>query len=616
MRTCKLLSTAIALTLVAGSVACSSGSKSSTTTTPPAISVTLGTVPSSLAVNQTASLTATVANDSANKGVTWSCTPTPSCGSFSPTSTASGSATTYTAPATGNGSVTVIATSVSDTTKNKSASISITVTTVSLGAGNYVYSLGGSDAKGASYNVVGAITVSSTGTITAGEQDFVDSANSDLHDEINPTGSTITTTNDGHLQLTLVSCSGQTCTSPDTNVGVGGTETIVGSVITTSTCGTAGGPCEARLSEFDSFATSSGLLEVQNATAAATTPSGGYAFAIGGVPSREVVIGGILNFSSGALSTSNSVFDINQAGTASLGQTFTAGTVAAPDSNGRTQISLTPTNTSLFPVLNLAAYVVDSNHLQVAAASFPVGGTAYSQNSANLGVPSSPYVIGVSGQDVNGEINAAGELTLTSTTVTGTLSYNDRSTLQSAAKTVNGVCVVDTTNLGRFTLNTVTNGTATFNFELYIDGNGHAMAISTDATDVVEGPGYQQTAGGAFTSGSTYVLSATGADKSDHELDANGAVTIGSGTFSGFADLNYLSTGTAATQSSTLGVSGAFIAPSSGFSTGTGNTITGLDVTTSTNGDAFDYYFVDSTKVIAVEVDANQTTLATFDITH
>ncbi len=65
-------------------------------------------------------------------------------------------------------------------------------------------------------------------------------------------------------------------------------------------------------------------------------------------------------------------------------------------------------------------------------------------------------------------------------------------------------------------------------------------------------------------------------------------------------------------------MSGAFSAPSGGVSTGTGNTITGLDVTTAANADAFDYYVVDSTRVIALDVDANlsQLDLAFFEATQ
>jgi hypothetical protein len=94
----------------------------------PAITVTLGTVPSSMVVSTQASIVATVTNDSQNKGVTWSCTPAAACGSFSSSPTSSGQPTTYTAPATvpATNPVTVTATSVSDTTKSASAQITIT----------------------------------------------------------------------------------------------------------------------------------------------------------------------------------------------------------------------------------------------------------------------------------------------------------------------------------------------------------------------------------------------------------------------------------------------------------------------------------------------------------
>ena len=59
--------------------------------------------------------------------------------------------------------------------------------------------------------------------------------------------------------------------------------------------------------------------------------------------------------------------------------------------------------------------------------------------------------------------------------------------------------------------------------------------------------GYQQTAGAAFTG--TYVMDAAGFDDStnEFELDAVGPVTAdGTSSFSGFADLNWLSSTTAA----------------------------------------------------------------------
>lgn len=94
------------------------------------ISVTLGTVPTSLLIQGTASIVATVANDTQNQGVTWSCAPASACGSFNPTGTASGAATTYTAPnsvpQSSSGTVTITATSVSNTSAYASATIPIT----------------------------------------------------------------------------------------------------------------------------------------------------------------------------------------------------------------------------------------------------------------------------------------------------------------------------------------------------------------------------------------------------------------------------------------------------------------------------------------------------------
>ena len=98
--------------------------------------VTVSVTPSTATVQAgtTAQFTATVTNDSANKGVTWtvSCSPMP-CGTVSPTATASGVATTYTAPTTppaGDLSVTITASSVFDTSVSNSAIVTVPAITV------------------------------------------------------------------------------------------------------------------------------------------------------------------------------------------------------------------------------------------------------------------------------------------------------------------------------------------------------------------------------------------------------------------------------------------------------------------------------------------------------
>lgn len=109
----------LAVAVIAG---CGGGSSSGSGPgpTPQVISVTFSVAPpTTIAAGGTANVSAVVMNESTGKGVTWSCTPAMTCGTFNPASTSSGAATAYTAPATAptGGSVTITATSVADSTK-------------------------------------------------------------------------------------------------------------------------------------------------------------------------------------------------------------------------------------------------------------------------------------------------------------------------------------------------------------------------------------------------------------------------------------------------------------------------------------------------------------------
>ncbi len=107
----------------------------STDTPPPAtIAVTLNKLTASVQTTQATTFTATVANDSQNKGVTWTlsgagCTGA-ACGTLSATSSLSGAAITYTAPTSvpTPAVVTLTAKSVTDTSKTAAATITVTAT--------------------------------------------------------------------------------------------------------------------------------------------------------------------------------------------------------------------------------------------------------------------------------------------------------------------------------------------------------------------------------------------------------------------------------------------------------------------------------------------------------
>jgi hypothetical protein len=124
-----IITIAIAVAFVSG---CSDTFKSSLTPDPPAISVTLSPTSASVQTGQVQMFTATVANDSANKGVSWTLTGAgcsgATCGTLSAASSASGAPVTYTAPAAipNPATVTLTAASVADGTKTAAATITTT----------------------------------------------------------------------------------------------------------------------------------------------------------------------------------------------------------------------------------------------------------------------------------------------------------------------------------------------------------------------------------------------------------------------------------------------------------------------------------------------------------
>jgi hypothetical protein len=507
------------------------------------------------------------------------------------------------------------------------ANFSLTnVVATTLATGRYVFSLAGEDQfafAGATcasasntacgpYYVAGAFDVSVVNnlvTITGGEQDFIDSA---IFASDSITGGTVTSTADGNLLITL--------TTADTSIGVGGVETLSGTLVTAST---------GVIGEFDASATSSGFLARQTPSVAA--PSGGYAFVAAGIDTNAlpVSIGGVINVSGSGISPSGSVFDINDDGVVSQNQSFAGtSTVTGPDSFGRVQFSLVPSG-SVAPI-NLVGYIVGPKHIWLAETGDTfqgtMGGEALGQG-ANTGtfssasIAGSSFVFGTSGVDnlsAIGALQVAGVLTTNSdgTTVSGTLNFNDLSgTGVQNPIPVTGTYTVDTT--GRVTVSGLTgSGVTSVTTQIYLSGYGGGTVVSMDTSDVLAGVANQQTGSGSFTASSfsgLYGMTATGFDfNNELELDANGLVSVdGVSALSGTVDLNFMTP--PGTQTPGGSTSGAFTADASGVFAGT---ITGLDIDTPANNDAFTFYMIDTTRAVAIETDANQLTLIKFALQH
>jgi hypothetical protein len=571
---------------------------------PPAIAVAFVTQPpSSMVINTTTSLAASVTNDSKNGGVNWSVTcGSAQCGSFAPTRTASGSSTTYTAPgAVPSGStVTVTATSVTDNTKSTSATITISAAPPPLlGDGAYVFQFSGQDNNGP-YDVVGAFAVKN-GTIIGGEQDFTDPILGSA-DQLVASGCSISTAGN-NIQVVLATANNQ--------IGVNGVETLRGTIVNSS---------RVLVSEFDSFAAATGSIDLQTNTAA---PSGGYAFAINGTDAtqnaNQLVIGGVLNFSGTTLSTANSVFDFNDAADPLLpAQSFASGSVTAPDAYGRVIISLTPSIASGVPNFNLTGYLVDGSKMQLLESQQDVlnanlGGTALSQGSksgtfSQNSVINSTYVYGNVGQDGNGPLILGGSFTFgPGGGATGLLAFNDLA--NNTGNSFSGATyAVDAT--GRVTITNVVPSNLSnisLTFQLYLDGNGNALALGNDIIQETAGLAYQQNAPSDYEGG--YAVAVQGflnGPTYEQPYGAVGPVTITSEAFNGYSDYTSQNQ-TPQPQPQPTPFQTYANTPLTGLedtSNGLLN-LTGLNSVAFTQPGAFGYYGIDGNRLLAIEVDGN-----------
>ncbi len=632
----------IGLAMIAALVACSSSSSSSTPPPPTiAISATAGTpqstqVGTAFATQLQATVTSNGSPDSGASVTFTAPSSSASCnfgnGTNTETDTTNSSGVATASVCTANtttGSYSVAA-STSGATSNATFSLSNTV----VSSGTYVFSLAGLDTDDyALFYVAGAVTVSG-GAITGGEQDYIDFENYGIQDQINPTGSSITTTADGNLQIVLTTCLATNCAETDSVVGVNGVETLNLTLRPSK-------PNQGSIIEFDSSGAAAGQWRLQNATAAAATPSAGYAFQLAGFDGGEIGdgtiyplnIGGIINVDGvGTISGAGSIFDANDnsSGTTYQGETFAAtSTVSAPDSFGRVIFTLNPTDTVDFPQIILVGYIVDSSRIDLVETSDTylgtTGGIALSQGG-NTGGFSSSSISGdtlaaaMNGFDGAGALQTAAEVTFNASgTVSGFIDFNDLSSTEPASPDPVSAPAYTVDATGRVTISGLTDSVSTtLNLQLYLDGNGNLVAVTLDTTDNQGASlgGQINTTGvtdANFTG--TYVLTAWGWDGSETGIfGAVGPITAtGTGdTFSGFTDINYFSTTTTTKPTADQANSGTYaVTANAGILSGT---ITGLDIDSSfVNADSFNYYQVDSSGTcVAIEVDKNQITYGFF----
>ncbi len=391
---CKSLSIVLTLILAASITACSSSSHAVTPPPPPAISVAISTAPpATVTVNGTASLAATVSNDTAAAGVDWSCTPVDTCGSFSPTHTASAADTVFTASATTGA---VVITAASTTTPAITTTVDVTVdqtTAVMQLDGTYTFFMNGWTENGA-FSVVGSVVIDGNGNITGGEQDAFNQNTSTLFtaDAIQPATGAVTVGDDGRGTITLTPT-------------LAPAETLSIAVVNSK---------HVLITEFDDLATTTGAMDFQ--TAAASVPSNRNAFALFD-PFDGFAYGGVFT-SDGSSAIGTGESDANFEGQEVFDLPVT-GFFTAPDAAGRGVINLSlpsfgkqnvaPKPTGDAPIkpnvqtMQFAYYVVGPEVFRLVEidANFFATGSIYGQGSATYSYESldNSFVFGLAGDE-------------------------------------------------------------------------------------------------------------------------------------------------------------------------------------------------------------------------
>lgn len=466
----------------------------------------------------------------------------------------------YTAPLTPppGGSTTITAVS-----GGNSATASVTVVYSNLSfSGPYAFSYTGNDGNGFLTVAGSFVADGSSGSITSGEEDYVDSA---VLTSPATFGGTFAVGPDGRGSLTISS------NAPDST----------GVIQFSLTNGQQGGPAQhAVMIRLDTIATGSGTIDAQNPLDLAAGFSGNYVFASSGLD--NILSGSPLNlagkfFVDGSTLTLPSGLaeqDFNYAGTG----TSTLGTNGGPDTTlsgnfimdadasttGRGTLFLSTTNSSLTTIFGVTPlpfqytfYIVDSSHLKIVEsdANFIMSGDIFAETSgagpytaANL-LPSSNYAFTTGGSSQAGPfgtggvfVSGGGTGTATSGSITGGVYDNNNAGTTVLDKTITASSFsIDT--FGRISL--PLDPGATYSYAgyagTYNSANGPVNVvemIDLETNYVDSGLAYRQTSG-STPSGSFALNMTAAANNSGTEQDFEGQFGIGNtGTITGNLDIN------------------------------------------------------------------------------
>ena len=453
-------------------------------------------------------------------------------------------------------------------------------------SGTYVISISGTDINSSSeavpFAIAGIIVADGKGGIQSGTLDINDPGNLGVNpgEAVNPTGSGYSISPDGRGTGTLA-----------TPIGTFN----IDFVLATSSHGL--------ISRFDNLGTGSGTIDVQ-----APTPSiaGSYAFSLAGSDSSANPLGTVGAFTVSGNSMSG-IEDFNDDGTSNnlIGLAL-SGQLAVGASGAPSTATLT-TNSS-FETLGFDVWVIDSTHLKFIETDETLNvlaGDAFTQATS---VAPGQLVFVLSGMDSGGGPIAAGGYATTDASAnltSGVEDYNDAGVVAlgqpfstSTVSCVPGRCQLSLAGFSNGALND-------FVFAAYPSSNGGIQLLEIDSLGLLQGAAFSQSAT-SFTGSGGYGLNLSGLNNVGQVGVVNDIAQFNAGAPS--TSLTGTANMTGILDESSLGeapvsgkMSGVYVPDTNGDGRGTiSSTNTGTDL----GGFTLQYYVVDSSTVVFIDVDS------------
>ena len=440
--------------------------------------------------------------------------------------------------------------------------------------GTYVFSSAGSDNAGYPLNLAGTLVANGSGSITGGTIDVVDPALTTIPSPVAQaiTGSYNVST-DGRGQATLTS----------TAYG-----TFVLDFVLTSTS-------HGLVTEFDSNGTSSGTIDLQTAVTGLSQLAGPYAFSLAGSDSGggPFATAGAFNLDSGgSIIGGGGVEDFNDNGVVineSLSGAVTQGSGTGPGA--------IPLTTSSFPNATFDFYPIDATHWKLIETDYTYGylaGDVFSATESTVGT----MVFTMAGGTSTTSVANGGLMTYNANTVTGSEDVNTDGTVLTQvgfSGTVGAPGAVG----GRVVV-TLSDFVPAAQWVIY-PYNGGLLMLETDSSAVTAGAAFAQSAT-SFTASGGYGLNLSGVNGNGlvgyiAQFDASSATS--SPNLTGVLDDNE-----DAATAGNLSLSGTYTPDSPATGRGLITAPTTGSLGTSLGALNLEYYVVDSSTVLFIDVDS------------